>query len=49
MIWRRPQPASEPEISHDEVVEIFEALADIKRNTLDILAILGEEEDDDEP
>jgi hypothetical protein len=46
--WRRPEPVYEPEITHDEVVDIFVALADIKRNTLDILAILGDEEDDDE-
>jgi hypothetical protein len=32
----------------EEVMVIFEALADIKKNTLDILAML-EQEDDDEP
>ena len=49
MLWRRAEPVSEPEITHDEVVDIFVALADIKRNTLDILAILRDREDDDEP
>ena len=39
----------EPEISHQEVMEIFEALADIKKNTLDILAMLEDEEGGDEP
>jgi hypothetical protein len=31
------------------VVEIFIGLADIKKNTLDILAILVEEDDEGEP
>jgi hypothetical protein len=44
MFWRRP----EPEISHEEVIEIIDALADIKAWTWDILAILSQE-DDDEP
>ena len=48
MLWRRPEPVYEPEITHDGVVDIFVALADIKRNTLDVLAILRDEEDDDE-
>jgi hypothetical protein len=30
------------------VIEIFVALADIKKNTLDILAILSEEDEEDE-
>jgi hypothetical protein len=49
VLWRRREPVYEPEITHDQVVDIFVALADIKRNTLDILAILRDEDDDDEP
>lgn len=48
MIWRRPQPAPQPAISHDEVMEIMAALSDIKAWTHDILAILTAE-DEDEP
>ncbi|MGH2995164.1 MAG: hypothetical protein ACRDON_13175 [Gaiellaceae bacterium] len=48
MLWRRPQPAPEFPISHDEVMEIFDALSDIKAWTKDILSIL-KDEDEDEP
>jgi hypothetical protein len=48
VLWRRPQPACEFPISHEEVVEIIDALTDIKAWVADILAILSEEEDDDE-
>ncbi|MGH3005441.1 MAG: hypothetical protein ACRDOS_05970 [Gaiellaceae bacterium] len=48
MFWRRSQPLPELPIEHDEVIEIIEALSDIKAWTLDILAILTAEEDDDE-
>lgn len=47
VFWRRREPVPEPEISHDEVIEIFVALSNIKKNTLDILAILSEEDDDE--
>ncbi|MGH3035493.1 MAG: hypothetical protein ACRDON_13200 [Gaiellaceae bacterium] len=47
MFWRRPQPAPELPLSRDDVLAIFMALSDIKRWTLDILAILEEEEDDE--
>jgi hypothetical protein len=47
MFWRRQQPAIEFPISHDEVIEIIDALSDIKAWTHDILAILtGEDEDE---
>ncbi|MGH3041874.1 MAG: hypothetical protein ACRDNG_09090 [Gaiellaceae bacterium] len=48
MFWRRPEPAPELPLDQEGVNEIFLALADIKKNTLDILAILEDEDDDDE-
>jgi hypothetical protein len=48
MFRRRPQPAPEFPISHDEVVEIMDALSDIKAWTHDILAILEDEDDDEQ-
>jgi hypothetical protein len=46
-VWRRSQPP-EPAISHDEVLDIIGALADIKAVTLQILELLKEEEDEGE-
>jgi hypothetical protein len=48
VFWRRPEPAPELPLDQDGVNDIFLALADIKKNTLDILAILEDEGDDDE-
>ena len=48
MFGRRGQPFSEPALSRDEVLDIFGGLADIHANTLEILRILGEEDDDEE-
>ena len=47
MFWRRPKSASELPITHEEVIEIIDALTDIKAWTWDILAILSEEDDDE--
>jgi hypothetical protein len=48
-MWRR-RPPPEPGISRDEVLEIFEALADIKALALAILDILdpGDELEEDD-
>ncbi|HSE80944.1 MAG TPA: hypothetical protein VLA87_04500 [Gaiellaceae bacterium] len=48
MFWRRPEPAPEPPLDREGVNDLFLALADIKKNTLDILAILEDEDEDDE-
>jgi hypothetical protein len=48
MFWHRPRPAPEFPISHDEVMEIIAALSDIKSWTLDILAILTAEDEDEQ-
>lgn len=42
-------PVAEPTISHDEVIEIIDALTDIKAWTREILRILRDEDDEDEP
>jgi hypothetical protein len=46
-VFRR-QPAPEPALTRDEVLDIFGGLADIHANTLEILRILREEDDDEE-
>jgi hypothetical protein len=44
VVWRRSQPA-EPQISHEEVLDIIGALADIKALTVEIHAYLfGDDE-----
>jgi hypothetical protein len=43
---RKPQTVPELPIEHDEVVEIIDALTDIKAWTREILRILEDEEDD---
>lgn len=40
MRWRRSQPLPQPPIEHDEVIEIIDALADIKAWTREILRSL---------
>jgi hypothetical protein len=46
MFGRRPDP--EPTLTRDEVLDIFGGLADIHANTLEILRILREEDDEEE-
>jgi hypothetical protein len=46
MFGRRPTP--EPALTRDEVLDIFGGLADIHANTLEILPILREEDDEEE-
>jgi hypothetical protein len=46
MFGRRPAP--EPALTRDEVLDIFGGLADIHANTLEILRILREEDDEEE-
>jgi hypothetical protein len=46
MFGRRPVP--EPAVTRDEVLDIFGGLADIHANTLEILRILREEDDEEE-
>ena len=41
------QPAPEPALTRDEVLDIFGGLADIPTNTLEILRILREEDDEE--
>jgi len=45
--WRRQMGVAEPVISHDEVIEIIDALTDIKAWTHEILRILEDEEEDE--
>ncbi|HEY3051238.1 MAG TPA: hypothetical protein VGJ40_05875 [Gaiellaceae bacterium] len=47
MFWRRQMRVAEPAISHDEVIEIIDALTDIKAWTREILRILEDEEEDE--
>ena len=50
VIWRRHQPAPALPLDRDDVLAIFDALADIRAWTHDILAILeGDDGDDVEP
>jgi hypothetical protein len=51
VFWRRREPLVEPPLDRDDVLAIFDALADIRSRTLDIWnVIVGEEEsDEDEP
>jgi hypothetical protein len=42
------QSAPEPALTRDEVLDIFGGLADIHTNTLEILRILREEDDEEE-
>ena len=46
MFGRRPVP--EAALTRDEVLDIFGGLADIHANTLEILRILGEEDNEEE-
>jgi hypothetical protein len=46
MLGRRP--VLEPALTRDEVHDIFGGLADIHANTLEILRILREEDDEEE-
>jgi hypothetical protein len=46
MFGRRPVP--EPTLTRDEVLDIFGGLVDIHANTLEILHILREEDDEEE-
>jgi hypothetical protein len=48
MFGRRRESLPEPALSRDEVLDIFGGLADIHANTLEILRILGEEDDEEE-
>ena len=45
--WRRQMGVAEPVISHDEVIEIIDALTDIKAWAHEILRILEDEEEDE--
>ena len=47
MFSRRQTRFAEPAISHDEVIEIIDALTDIKAWTREILRILEDEEEDE--
>jgi hypothetical protein len=47
VFWRKPQPLPELPIDHDEVIEIIDALTDIKAWTREILRILQAENDDE--
>jgi hypothetical protein len=51
VFWRRREPPIELPLDRDDVIAIFEALADIKSRTLDIWnVIVGEDQsDEDEP
>jgi hypothetical protein len=51
VFWRRRETPSELPLDRDDVIAIFEALADIKSRTLDIWnVIVGEDQsDEDEP
>jgi hypothetical protein len=42
------QPAPEPALTRDEVLDIFGGLVDIHANTLEILRILRGEDDEEE-
>ncbi|MDQ3670531.1 MAG: hypothetical protein M3377_09680 [Actinomycetota bacterium] len=44
-MWRRAQPA-EPAIYRDEVLDIIDALVDIKAGTFEILGFLRGDEDE---
>ncbi len=46
VLWRRQPSVPELPISHDEVIDIIDALTDIKAWTRQILRILEEEEDE---
>jgi hypothetical protein len=45
VFWRRPRPA----LTERDVEDMFRGLWELKQDTQLILAILQEEEDDDEP
>jgi hypothetical protein len=45
---RRREPPVELPLDRDEVLEIFWALAHIRANTVEILSILGGEDDEEE-
>jgi hypothetical protein len=47
VFWRRQMRVADPAISHDEVIEIIDALTDIKAWTREILRILEDEEEDE--
>ena len=47
--WRRREPPLELPLSRDDVLAIFGALADLKARTIEILRILGGEEDEAHP
>jgi hypothetical protein len=47
LIRRRPKPAPELPLDRQEVLEIMEAVSDLKAWTFEILSILSEEEDDE--
>jgi hypothetical protein len=51
VFWRRREPPTELPLDRDDVIAIFDALADIKTWTRDIwLVVVGEElSDEDEP
>jgi len=47
-MWRRVRPAPDLPLSRDDVIAIFEALADIKAWTFDTWRIVGGEENGEE-
>jgi hypothetical protein len=51
VFWRRREPPTELPLDRDDVIAIFDALADIKSWTRDIWFVVVEEElgDEDEP
>jgi hypothetical protein len=49
VLWRRESPAPELPLDRDDVIAIFDALADIKAWTREILRILQAEDEEDEP
>jgi hypothetical protein len=51
VFWRRREPFAELPLDRDDVIAIFDALADIKSWTRDIWFVVVEEEmgDEDEP
>ena len=48
MFWRRREPPVELPLDRDDILAIFDALADIRSRTYDIWAVIVGEEDEEE-
>jgi hypothetical protein len=48
VFWRRREPLVELPLDRDDVIAIFDALADIKSRTIDIWDVIAGEDDEEE-